>query len=459
MELVREFRMLDGYPPVRREACVPLMRRSAPDRAPLSQVLSISSASDAALVRARGSVRHILYVPGPGDVAGTFRHWSDGVDDPNIPDIGYSHQMYELSQSLGARVTVLSEQPIDAGKPMPQTDLQIEFRNFPAPSGRGLGYHLSEIRYALRVLAMARRVGADTIVIQRMLTHFWPLGLARSMGIRIVFSLHNTLWPAHRAPTDREWMIGRCNGWAFRRSEGVLGVSQTVARQVRRVVGEGFEKINFHVPQYKTGLTARVADRAPVTHLSRLIYVGRIEANKGVLLLLNAFALAAPSLPDLTLEFVGDGSAMAQLRSEIGRMAHGERVRLTGALDGRGVFERLKQADLLVCPTTSAFSEGLAKTPIEAALCGVPSLVSNVVPAADLLGPAAKVVPADQPEAIAQAILTLARHPERIQRMAQATVGQCAPCFDRARSLASLLMETGFTVSDRLQAVTKSPIG
>lgn len=398
-----------------------------------TRILTPALSARAAALKSSGTVRHILYVPGPGDVAGTYRHWLAGRDDPSIPAIGYSHQVYELAQALGARLSVLSEEA-----PGVVPDGTVRFLLVPPSRGRGVGYHLNEIGYGLRLLAMARQQGADTILMQRMLTHFWPMALARLLGIRMVYSLHNTLWPAHRAPTRRERLIGWLNGWAFRRAAGVVTVSQQAAVQVNRIAGQ--QRARVQIPQYKDGLKRLF--RARNTAPRQLLYVGRIGESKGVFLLLEAFARLAERHPGLELTFLGAGHDLDRLRTGVAALPATVRgrVQVPGATDGAGVFAALEQSDLLICPTTGHFAEGLAKTPIEAALCGVPAVVSTSVPVAELLGDAVQVVPADDTDALAKAIEELLADPARFARMATATQAQSVVFFERDRSLAAALL-------------------
>ncbi|MBY8978133.1 glycosyltransferase family 4 protein [Rhodobacteraceae bacterium NNCM2] len=409
------------------------------DRTPLegglSQMLTPDLRARAAALRAEGAARHILYVPGPGDVAGTYRHWMAGRDDPSIPSIGYSHQVYELAEALGVRLTVLSETA-----PGEVPGGPVRFRQMARPRGRGAGYHLSDIAYGLRVLRLAREVGADTILMQRMLVHFWPLGLARALGIRLVFSLHNTLWPAGRAPSARAQLIGRLNGWAFRRAAGVVGVSAAAAEQASQLAGPGFDRASVQVPQYKAGLQHLFRARNTGAPLRRLLYAGRVEETKGVFVLLRAFARVAPRHPELALTFLGSGPDLERLREEVAAAGLANRVGMPGAVDGAGVFEAMAASDLLICPTTSRFAEGLAKTPIEAAFCGVPAILSDTVPVADLLGPAVRVVRPDDAEALAREIEGLIEDPAAFARMAEETRTQCAAFFDRRRSLAAQIL-------------------
>jgi glycogen synthase len=59
-----------------------------------------------------------------------------------------------------------------------------------------------------------------------------------------------------------------------------------------------------------------------------------------------------------------------------------------------------RNADLLVCPTRSTVTEGLALVVLEAAAQGVPSVTSSVVPAAETIGKACLTFPADDVDAL-----------------------------------------------------------
>lgn len=386
-----------------------------------------------------GRTRRILYVPGPGDVAGTYRHWRAGCEDPSIPSIAYSAQVYEFAARIGAQLTVLTEGPLGDSPDAPGD--AVRFRALNPPGGHGAGYHLSEIALGLGIVARALLGRAGTIVVQRSLVHLWPVALARLFGIQVVYSLHNTLWPVGRAPSRRTRLINRLNGWAFRVAARVIGVSQAIRSQVEAVAGPGFDRADVQVPQYHDVWARDPAPRPKDRPLRQLLVLGRIEENKGVFLALDAFARIARDHPELRLRIVGEGGARPELVARAAALPPdlAARVEIPGPVRGVDVFAELAGSDLLICPTTGAFAEGLAKTPIEAALMGVPSLVTDVVPAPELLGGAAGVVPAGDVAALAAAVDGLARDPVRLAAMSRAALAARAPFFRRALSLGAQL--------------------
>jgi glycosyltransferase involved in cell wall biosynthesis len=75
----------------------------------------------------------------------------------------------------------------------------------------------------------------------------------------------------------------------------------------------------------------------------------------------------------------------------------------------------------MVVPTTSQFPEGLAMTAAEAVLAGRPVVISSVVPAGELLGPAAIYVEADRVQGFVEALRQLAEDPEYYGQCQRAT--------------------------------------
>jgi len=137
-----------------------------------------------------------------------------------------------------------------------------------------------------------------------------------------------------------------------------------------------------------------------------VLYVGRLEASKGLQVLLSAFARAATEENDLRLAIAGDGS----LRAHVEAVAAKPDCRVTylGRLSGDDVLQSYLAADLLVLP--SLFEPwGLVIN--EAMACGLPVIVSDRVGCADDLvrpGETGLIVGAGREIDLASAIRRLA---------------------------------------------------
>ncbi|HUG36426.1 MAG TPA: glycosyltransferase family 4 protein, partial [Candidatus Limnocylindrales bacterium] len=121
-----------------------------------------------------------------------------------------------------------------------------------------------------------------------------------------------------------------------------------------------------------------------------LLYVGRLEPNKGVLDLVPILEALAPAFPDLTLRIVGEGPLRAKLAERLDRSGLSVRAALPGALPHADVRRELKQADLFLFPSRyESFSQAL----LEAAAVGGPVVASDVAGNREALGDAARLLP------------------------------------------------------------------
>lgn len=102
--------------------------------------------------------------------------------------------------------------------------------------------------------------------------------------------------------------------------------------------------------------------------------VALFTAVKNHVFLLEAFALARKSAPQLRLVLIGDGPLRAQIESDIQRLNLSEAVVLTGAVND--VPERMQALDMLALPS---LYEGFPNVLVEAQMSGLPILVSDQV--------------------------------------------------------------------------------
>lgn len=381
------------------------------------------------LGKAPGDELRLGYFCGPGDVEGTFRHWLEGRHDPRVPVFSYSGQFYELTQALKAEALVVTT--------FPRTDTicrgrHVDFCRVQGPHTKSaLRYYMSELAVVYRTITALRRFQPDITVTT---TDFplvgWPL--LRGLG-RVVLSMHNTFYNERTALRSVKQRIRRqAIRLAGRYVDAALCVSEDCRRQALELCGATTPTF-LQVPQLIDAYATR--DRQAARHL---VYLGRVEHNKGVLFLVDVFEkLLKKGLP-LTLTIAGDGGASGDLRARVATLPAGS-VRLAGLLDSRAVHALLDEVDLLICPTMGSFNEGLAKVPLEAAAHGVPSIVSSVVPARDLLGDACIVYPADDADALERAIETIVTDDTGYRQMCDRVFLQQSVLQDREKSWATQL--------------------
>jgi glycosyltransferase involved in cell wall biosynthesis len=148
----------------------------------------------------------------------------------------------------------------------------------------------------------------------------------------------------------------------------VLACSRWMVEQLR-VNGIAADPIPLPVPPPEPGFL-RAPSREPV-----FLYCGRLNWEKGVDLLLHAFARVLASRPAARLRILGGGPRQAALES----LAEGLGIRGGVSFEGRASFGEvetaLSQVWALVAP--SIWPEPLGLTAIEAITRGVPAIASS----------------------------------------------------------------------------------
>jgi len=142
-----------------------------------------------------------------------------------------------------------------------------------------------------------------------------------------------------------------------------------------------------------------------------LILVGRLTAVKRVDVFLRAVQTVARELPAVSACVVGGGPLLDQLEKLAAELGIADRVRFVGHQDD--VERWLRRARIFVLTSDN---EGLALSLIEAMLCGLPAIVSDVGELGDLVatGLNGYRVSPGCPEAFAARIVELLANPQKL---------------------------------------------
>lgn len=123
----------------------------------------------------------------------------------------------------------------------------------------------------------------------------------------------------------------------------------------------------------------------PIDPRSRtLVCVGRLSAQKGHLVLLEAFARAVASGVDAKLVLAGDGELRAQIQERIARDGLNERVEITGWIDESEIRRRILESRALIM---ASFAEGLPMVIMEAMALGRPAVATAIAGIPELVRP------------------------------------------------------------------------
>lgn len=161
------------------------------------------------------------------------------------------------------------------------------------------------------------------------------------------------------------------------------------------------------------------AQNASGPNVKHLVAVGRLERQKGFDLLMKAMASIRDQFPEIQLTIFGEGSQRMALEKQRDDLGLTDIVLMPGVSNNPGGW--MANADALVFP--SRF-EGFPNVLAEATVCGLPVVAADCgYGPSELIrdGENGLLVPTENVDALANAIVRLASEPELRQRMRAST--------------------------------------
>jgi colanic acid/amylovoran biosynthesis glycosyltransferase len=197
-------------------------------------------------------------------------------------------------------------------------------------------------------------------------------------------------------------------------------------------------------PHDVRSLSPRAAASAAARHRSglRVLFVGRLVPEKGVLVLLRALRMLNDRGVETEAVLVGDGSYRGELERAVRRLGLAGQITFTGALTGASVAPHYQEADVFCLPS---FAEGLPVVLMEAMANELPVVTTRIAGIAELVddGGNGLLVPPGRDDVIAEALERLAHDPALRARWGRAGRERVLRDYDVGRSAAQL--ETLFT--------------
>jgi glycosyltransferase involved in cell wall biosynthesis len=211
----------------------------------------------------------------------------------------------------------------------------------------------------------------------------------------------------------------------------------------------GLDASRFAAPQ-----RARGPDGSDPGRPARLLGVARLVPKKGIEVLLHALAALPPEV-HWRYEHIGDGPLREALAAAAERLGLAERITWRGALPQEAVIAAYRAADLFVLASRIAADgdrDGLPNVLLEASALELAVIASRTTGVSELIehGLNGRLVPPDDPAALAAALAALIRDPAARLRLGRAgrrrVLEEFAPepGIDRlAARLAAMLERTG----------------
>ncbi len=291
---------------------------------------------------------------------------------------------------------------------------QTDFYRFSWPLTRWLIRHLGnfDVVHVHALFTYPSTVAAAVAWWRRVPYVIRPLGVLNHWGM------------ANRRRRLKQWSVRCIDGPILRGAARIHFTSEQEQQQAATagagalpaaVIPLGIDTSAYRALPSPDGFYARfpvAADR------DAILFLSRVDAKKGLDLLLPAFAEVHRHAPNSLLVIAGDGNAsfLAELRAVAEGLGLGEgKVLWTGFLGGADKLAALAAASIFVLPS---YSENFGIAAAEALAAGVPSVLSDQVALARDAGAAdaALVVPCQVP-ALTAALTRLLDEPDTRARL------------------------------------------
>ncbi len=313
---------------------------------------------------------------------------------------GGERQVWFLARGLAARgwrQVIAAPQGSPLAQRVAQTGLAIR------PLHRRAMYHPGNL---IRVAALGRAG-------RRVIVH------AHTSPALTLAALASKLWPHTRIVYTRRVDFPVRPAAKYRRAaHAYVAISHAIAR---RLAASGTPANRLHV--IPSGVDLEALDSAsPIDSLRDdagqpiVGCVAHLSPEKGLDVLLAAWALVARTRQGATLVLVGDGPERPRLEQAASALPAGS-VRFAGSQTNVAAW--IKAFDVYVQPSRS---EGLGSSVLDAMACRVAVVASNTggLPDAVSDGRTGLLVPPGEPKPLARAILDLLADPARAHTMGQA---------------------------------------
>ncbi|MQY12761.1 Glycogen synthase [Streptomyces sp. RB5] len=233
---------------------------------------------------------------------------------------------------------------------------------------------------------------------------------AKTRRLPLVVHFHLDVDPTGRLggllPAYKKHVLGR----VLRSAAAVVVLTEAQAEFVRDRYGTPARRV-FVVPN-GVGAEFYREPREPGPGPLRLLFVGRLSAQKNVARLLDALSLVREPV---RLRIVGDGELREELAARVRRLDLGGVVEFSGALYGDELAAAYAAADAFVLPSDK---EGMPLAALEAMAAALPVVATDVPGNAELLGDTG-LLAGPEPAALAAAIDSLAADPGLRRRLAR----------------------------------------
>ena len=201
---------------------------------------------------------------------------------------------------------------------------------------------------------------------------------ARINSIPFTMSIHTDLEVGRKL----DKLIER---YVLKKSASIICHGPYLFKQAKQIIGNSKKILEYNASTediLKIAPTPKLSNK--LSHLPKNIriitYIGRMEADKGVMDLYNAFKKLPKDGHSYHLCFAGSGDITALVTKMINLDNMGHKIHVLGAINRNEVAELLKKTWVAVTPTRKEFPEGRCMAAMEALSLGIPLIAPEFGP-------------------------------------------------------------------------------
>lgn len=283
-------------------------------------------------------------------------------------------------------------------------------------------------RISAQVAVIADKLQLDILHTSEFRSNLVGILCRKDRAFRLVCTAHgwiaNDLWGKLKAFADR------C---LKRRFDHVILVSRALRKRLPRWwLPDDRVSILHNAVVQERFVSNPSRDNSVTSHRApgiRLLNVGRLSAEKGHSLLLQAFAELVTEFPDIRLDLAGIGPLASQLAREARNLRIADRVNFLGYVEDMG--EVYARTDLVI---QSSFTEGLPNVILEAGYLGVPVVATDVGGTSEVIehGVTGWLIRPRSVPALSDGIRQFVRDPARFRSMARSAIARVSSEFSFA---------------------------
>jgi glycosyltransferase involved in cell wall biosynthesis len=292
--------------------------------------------------------------------------------------------------------------------------------------GLGIPYPIPQINSFKPFLKCVNEANLVHVHGHPYLSSLFAAKLAKHVGKPVVVTQHNTFIEYERGFWDHvEWLNDATVGkQVLRSADKIITVSNATKRYVLSLGAKPEKTSVLHngvdIDRFKPAPEARATIRRKLKipeDATVILTVRRLVYKNGIDTLLESAQIAARQNQKLVFLAIGKGPDLEPIQTRIRQLEITNKFKLAGFIPDADLSAFYNAADLFVLPSKSG--EGLPLVALEAMSTGLPIIATDVGGIKEvMLKDHGKLVPPDDPEKMAKAILELAQTEPSTQKTA-----------------------------------------